>query len=55
VAKRRAEDAGRTPPPLTGEAAFLESVRLQRALATDRAKQPADRYGFERWFQERAG
>jgi hypothetical protein len=55
VLKRRAEDAGRTPPPLTGEQGFIAAVKAQRVMATDRAKQPAVRYAFENWLIARAG
>jgi hypothetical protein len=55
AAKRRAEDDARSARPIPGAEAFVAAVRQQRSLATARSKQPADRYGFERWFQERAG
>jgi hypothetical protein len=55
VAKRRAEDAVRAAgPPIDGEQAFLAAVRAQRHAAVARAAQAPDRYGFERWFHNRA-
>jgi hypothetical protein len=58
VAKRRAEDAARAAAdwsPVRGKEAFLDAVRQQRRLATARAAQAPDRYGFENWLIGRAG